>query len=44
MRNLERERVIVRNLEREQKKNGRGRRRGEEETLARKPHDFEKRP
>ena len=37
-------RVIARNLEREQKKNGRGRGKGGEETLARKPHDFEKRP
>ena len=35
-------RVIARKLEREQKKNGRGR--GEEETLARKPHDSGKRP
>ena len=26
------------------KKNGRGRGKGREETLARKPHDFEKRP
>ena len=38
-------RVIVRKLEREQKKKGgRGRGRGEEETLARKPHDSGKRP
>ena len=37
--------VIVRKLEREQKKKGgRGRRRGEEETLAHKPHDSGKRP
>ena len=27
-----------------EKKGGRGRRRGDEETLARKPHDFGKRP
>ena len=38
-------RVIVRKLEREQKKKGgRGRGRGEGETLARKPHDSGKRP
>ena len=37
-------RVITRNFEREPKKNGRGRGRGEEETLARKPHDSGKRP
>ena len=37
-------RVIARKLEREQKKGGRGRGRGEEETLARKPHDSGKRP
>ena len=35
-------RVIARKLERKQKKGGRGR--GEEETLARKPHDSGKRP
>ena len=38
-------RVTTRKLEQEQKKRGgRGRERGEEETLARKPHDSEKRP
>ena len=37
-------RVIARKLEREQKKNERGRGRGEEETLARKPYDSAKRP
>ena len=38
-------RVTARKLEQEQKKKGgRGRVRGEEETLARKPHDSEKRP
>ena len=37
-------RVTAGKLEREQKKGGRGRGRGEEETLARKPHDSEKRP
>ena len=37
-------RVIARNLEREQKKMERGRGKGGEETLARKPHEFEKRP
>ena len=40
-------RVIARKLERKRlkkKKGGRGRARGEEETLARKPHDSEKRP
>ena len=36
-------RVIARKLEREQKKKG-GRGRGEEETLACKPHDSGKRP
>ena len=36
--------TIARKLEREQKKGGRGRGRGEEETLARKPHDSGKRP
>ena len=36
--------TIARKLERDQKKGGRGRGRGEEETLARKPHDSEKRP
>ena len=35
-------RVIARKLERKQKKGWRGR--GEEETLARKPHDSGKRP
>ena len=38
-------RVIARKVEWEQKKNGgRGRKRGVEETLARKPHDSGKRP
>ena len=37
-------RVTARKLDREQKKGGRGRGRGEQETLARKPHDSEKRP
>ena len=36
--------IAWKKLEREQKKGGRGRGRGEEETLARKPHDSEKRP
>ena len=36
-------RVIARKLERKQKKGWRGRGRGEEETLARKPHDSGKR-
>ena len=37
-------RVIARKLEPKQKKGWRGRGRGEEETLARKPHDSGKRP
>ena len=37
-------RVIARKLERKQKSGWRGRERGEEETLARKPHDSGKRP
>ena len=37
-------RVIARKLERKQKKGWRGRGKGEEETLARKPHDSGKRP
>ena len=37
-------RVIARKLERKPKKGWRGRGRGEEETLARKPHDSGKRP
>ena len=36
--------TIARKLEREQQKGGRERGRGEEETLARKPHDSGKRP
>ena len=37
-------RVIARKLEWEQKKNGRGKERGEEETLAQKPYDSGKHP